>query len=816
MAGFSTLYLLHYNNYYNRIVKKESSLSDYLQYLVTVSGQSIDSNNNSNVITGVNFNPNDYINTTQVVNWDGDDPDYLIVEEDSTGKLSRWFIVATNRLRSGQLQLELHRDLVVEYYDQILTAPMFIEKATLNPNDDLIFNNEDMSFNQIKTSETLLKDATKCPWICLYAARKNSEGTTTTFNISTTSTEYPVIATFDNEDDFRTFLNNPIVGNAQLSSLIFGSRYYTSYYRYYTATVSVDNSASQGLSLFFTDLNTSDATSGQFEAKELWSNSKISLIENMKTAIKPTYNLAVSNLSSYVSVDDTNYNKYKNANGAFVKVGTDKYYQLRVLSTTEGSQRVKIKNGNIWDKFKVDMQPFYADSLSNKNALNVGYLVYQTSRLVITASAAPVEVLSTNVGVERRHLIDAPYDLFCMPFSDDIYLQVGTGTPIRNAKNIAYRIANEFALSYGVGETSTIYDIQLLPYCPIKEFDISIHEGLPLLNIGNQTSLYSPIQADNRNVGYILHAQLSSFSDTISFTKDIENYKMENETDLYRLSSPNYNGLFDFSAAKNGGIHGFNVQCTYKPYNPYIKLYPTWGRLYGSNFSEDGYDARGLICGGDFSLPIVQSSWTNYQLQNKNYQLMFDRQIQNMEVNNKYQRLSEIVGAGVGVAQGAAAGGLAGSIIPGVGTAVGAVTGGIASLAGGIADVAINDKLRKEAIDYTKDQFGYQLGNIQALPQSLSKVTAYNIDNKYFPFLEFYTCSEDEKKALANKIAYNGMTVMTIGSIADYISNQWSYGDITAENYIKGKLIRSEDIDEDFHILNAIGNELNQGVYFNA
>lgn len=195
---------------------------------------------------------------------------------------------------------------------------------------------------------------------------------------------------------------------------------------------------------------------------------------------------------------------------------------------------------------------------------------------------------------------------------------------------------------------------------------------------------------------------------------------------------------------------------------------------------------------------------------------MFDRQIQNMEVNNKYQRLSEIVGAGVGVTQGAAAGGLAGSIVPGVGTAVGAVTGGIASLAGGIADVTINDKLRKEAIDYTKDQFGYQLGNIRALPQSLSKVTAYNIDNKYFPFLEFYTCSEDEKKALANKIAYNGMTVMTIGSIADYISNQWSYGDITAKNYIKGKLIRSEDIDEDFHILNAIGSELNQGVYFNV
>lgn len=50
------LYLLHYNNYYNRIVKKEETLSDYLPYQI---GETIEN---------INFIPNDFINTEQIVN----------------------------------------------------------------------------------------------------------------------------------------------------------------------------------------------------------------------------------------------------------------------------------------------------------------------------------------------------------------------------------------------------------------------------------------------------------------------------------------------------------------------------------------------------------------------------------------------------------------------------------------------------------------------------------------------------------------------------------------------------------------------------
>ena len=82
---------------------------------------------------------------------------------------------------------------------------------------------------------------------------------------------------------------------------------------------------------------------------------------------------------------------------------------------------------------------------------------------------------------------------------------------------------------------------------------------------------------------------------------------------------------------------------------------------------------------------------------------------------------------------------------------VGAVAAGI-NLATGIASNIMSDKLRDEQINLKKDLFNYNLQNIQALPQSVSKTAAFNINSKYVPFLEKYTCTEEEKNALRDKL----------------------------------------------------------------
>jgi hypothetical protein len=147
-------------------------------------------------------------------------------------------------------------------------------------------------------------------------------------------------------------------------------------------------------------------------------------------------------------------------------------------------------------------------------------------------------------------------------------------------------------------------------------------------------------------------------------------------------------------------------------------------------------------------------------------------------------------------------------MIPGagsIGMAAGAVAGGALSAWGGAMDRKYNEQLRQEARDFTKDQFGYQLGNIQARPNNLTKVSSFNPNNKIFPVLEYYTATETEKEALRKKLEYNGMTVMAIGTISEYLQAKPSY--------IKGKLIRLNNDMEDYHIVNALADELYQGVY---
>lgn len=176
-----------------------------------------------------------------------------------------------------------------------------------------------------------------------------------------------------------------------------------------------------------------------------------------------------------------------------------------------------------------------------------------------------------------------------------------------------------------------------------------------------------------------------------------------------------------------------------------------------------------------------------------------------MEVNNSVQREKEIWSAVAGTVSGAGSGALAGSVFGPIGAGIGALIGGAASAAAGARDIQLNDKLRNEAIDYKKDQFGYQLGNIKAMPSSISKTSPFTYNNKIFPILEYYTCTDKEKQALRDKIKYNGMTVMRIGKIADYIQPEPSY--------IKGKIIRLEGLTEDFHYINAIADEFNKGVF---
>lgn len=289
--------------------------------------------------------------------------------------------------------------------------------------------------------------------------------------------------------------------------------------------------------------------------------------------------------------------------------------------------------------------------------------------------------------------------------------------------------------------------------------------------------------------------------------KDI---KVKNQTDMLRLASPNYSNFFDMNIQKNEGIEYINVDCTYKPYQPYMHLNPNFKGLYGADYN----DVRGLICGGDYSIALTTDVWATYQLQNKNYQAIFDRQIQQLEVQHSIQKESDVWGAVTGtftgMASGAVTGAMTGGMVGGgygaaIGAVAGAVIGGATSAVGGMADVYNNARLRELQISTSKNLHTLELANIKALPIGLSRTSYLTNNNKLFPFLEFYTCTPIEEMAVRNLIDYNGMTINRIDKIKEFQSDE-------ELPYIKAKLIRIE-IQDDAHQVNDIANELAMGVY---
>ena len=418
-----------------------------------------------------------------------------------------------------------------------------------------------------------------------------------------------------------------------------------------------------------------------------------------------------------------------------------------------------------------------------------------------------------------------PYRVFCIPYADINIWYEGGGitTYTRHTKEIALAIATGIAKSMGSG---SIFDVQLLPYCPLRLSNGTNMfvpskktyggEEIEVYDITSMSALtrYYYIYKTNDEAGTDTgdRAGIMFFCNNNKFTFDIDyqiqfpskalDVKIKNETELYRLCSPNYSGQFDFNPMKNKGLTKFNVDCTYQPFNPYIHINPDFGGLYGEDFN----DVRGLICSGDFSLPQETNAWADYQQNNKNFQQMFDRQIQNMEFNNRLARIQQGVQAGVGTLSGVASGAVIGSLVaPGVGTVVGAIGGGLASAAGGVADYEILKAQQKETLDYTKDQFGYQLGNIKALPNNITKTNPFTNNNKIFPVIEKYECSDVELQALKDKLEYNGMTIMRIGKISDWLLGDYSY--------IKAKLIMIDsNINEDYHTVVEIAAELDKGI----
>lgn len=754
------LYFLNYNTYYNRIVKKHDNINDYIAEAGYIGA-----------LQNINFIVGDGINAEQIINWNYAIPDYMVAV-DPDGVLTRWFVIECERTRGGQFKITLKRDVIADNLDVVLNSPTFIEKATLQAGDPFIFNDEGMKVNQILRAQTKLKDETGMAWICAYI---------------------PHHKTISGDDPWY---ERPV--NASVSNPQYNKSYETM--QEFEEDFAVDNEYLEDYKVSINSL--------------YHSNVLISLnnrTENILEIDIPTNNYWMSQTFQNIQIPDSAFNTayigllsdnptYKSANLVWDKINA---FNNKIVKISDTLYRLTIEQDEI-----INETPYYTPSTSNlylqlKNIINpreVGNKeeIIQVRRLrliKLRAVLTPIidQSATFTVSQTRRGLKDQPYDMLVFPYNVDheevMPIKID-GSTINVDSDAMLNVATKLSEVWG---SDVVYDVQMLPYFPCRDL---IYEGAIELSSTDGGSKYTTITGANSEViGVCFYARQSSDTFNIEFDIPFENGKVQLMSEMYRLCSPNYSSAYELRVFENYGINYFNVDFTYLPYQPYIKLNPNFKGLNGIETN----DSRGLILGGNYSITTLSSAWANYQLNNTNYQAIFDRQIQNAKTNYKYN-LIENVASGIigGVGQGVASGIATGNV--GVGA-----TMGIANAVGLASDLTLNKLKFKESQSYAKDQYNYNLQNIQARPETISKITSFNYNSMYFPFVEFYSCTDEEKEAIENKLRYNGMTVMRIGKIDDYVND--------TESFIQGQIIRLENFTDDYHMSVEIVDEIKRGIF---
>ena len=784
----STLYLLNYNNYYNRIVKSTTLANYKSQALYT--------------LKDVNFKPMDSCYTDQIVNIsESVNPDYVVITETANNVetiASRWFILESSRVRGNQYKLRLRRDVFVDYNDIVKAATLYCEKGYVSDDDPLIFNSEGNTYNQIKTSEKLLKDETGSAWLvgyCDYSLMdikdQDDEIKLTLYDYAPQwSRAFGSLADAMEDDDFdgscTTSSIQKHIANVEDVSYTYGmgQRNGNNDPTYYNVVTNISG--------------------GSTSIREEYTGCLCDNMSLMLTGI----GLNLPDIAEFnepveidKSADNAMYQRLYSANGTVIRTGSGdpgdeyEYYKLHVVRNyglfDEAAALGSASEGFIENLLYITSEQFNQHVQYYPNDIRIRYTAVEYYAAWEQIEVNRPVAIKDNIPLS----LTSPYYMFCIPYHP-VKFNDENGTLRTSNPNYTLQFARQLIRTAG----THVFDVQLLPYFPDRYFT---NAGVILLDEVDSKSVTWIKDANNVAVSFVYWGAPQNFS--FDMSESIAKYpskKIDNETRFCRLSAPNYSSFYDFSIAKNNGVDGFRIYCTYRPYQPHIQVMPSWGGVYGQNFA----DARGLICGGDYSIDIVNDQWTEYTIMNKNYQLIFDRQIQSMDLQHDVQQMNDIFGAIGGMFSGAANGAMMGAGGGAGGMIAGGIVGGLTSAIGGGLDIYNNQRLRTDQRSAAFDMFNYNLGNIKARPATLTKLSALAGNNKIWPFYEIYEATSQEVSRLRYQIEYSSMTVNAIGTVYEFMSG--------AATFIRGRLIRIIGLEHDAEMSQLVADELARGIYF--
>ena len=594
------LLLLHYNNYFNRIIKKEETVAAYMN-----------ADEHYRVASNVNFNPGDGINASLVLGlgpngdiFDGEEFDYLVAYEivDNVSVIrGRWFILEQDRKRGGQYELTLKRDVIADNYINVVDSPIFLEKGYINDvNDPLLYNSESMNLNQIKQLEIPLKDETQSGWVVGYIPSDAFPKVEPAYDRVEKKVTIPMSAdiTVENLNSWNYWQycsSNPnykfmadTAGKRKVTVKIRSERKYadsgrsvrcdmvTADYTFYP------NSTDAGT---YTQVNSGyiKTASGTLNYPQwyqdygpvtFWQGTLSSSI--CGKIFDPVRNNSAFNsalntiLGTGISIGDTSALR-RLQDKIILDSSTNTYYRISIISTSEGSPMTITSSvsGGQAALTALKNAMYYPNGAGG--SLQGEYATFKASN-----SSTSYAIQLTNVGVslyvdlnsDRAHLNDAPYDMFCIPFSDTLKLKYNS-TEFTCSKNVALSMATEIAKDLG---SKTVYDVQLLPYCPNRTLIVKSDSPSTVLDLtGVKYDLIKESVTNNPKSAVIwctestFQVPISTESNVVEFTptNDVPSkvytesyYAMMNEyisSINYRMaiSATNQNGILVYKVDKH-------------------------------------------------------------------------------------------------------------------------------------------------------------------------------------------------------------------------------------------------------------------------
>lgn len=760
----TTLHFLNYNNYQNRVLKGEG-LTSTDNYTIAKS------------YSGLNFNIRDGIDTVHYINDSTIDHfpyDYcLVTADDSKVIKTKWFVMDAVWNRKGQWKITLKRDVKADCYDMYKNREFYCTKGLpLNVNDMLLFNSEGRQYNQILQSRTALKQGSNTKrWIIGFVDKTWTGGTIVGGSIVKFQEYKDIPGYIPNLFDFIG-KETELAGCPNLMKFYVVDNTDTGYLCWVHLPVTAGSSTIGALSFERLPLTLAELPQDYVKISSAFSEAEVlklfgSNATNQKeNAINVLRALDLQNSAALIQDD---FSDTYNGKTAMIAKDNEGGVAYKTMSYSKSNEMLYAFGRST----EMIPQLFASSSVYVSSTSGFAVQCFTKGKRVTLSLSTPSEI---SIGMPTTNSAN-PYYIF--------YIEDSEG---------AREFATAFAAQYSGG--NVLYDLQLFPYKPDQSGSGTTYASSDT-GYTNSFTLYWA--SSDYKEGTCTHPAIKTYS-------TMSDYKVGSEQHMCRIIAPNGAGAWEFNPAAIGGVpaNSIKYEFTLMPFNSYLHIFPTFGKLYGTVNKTAGSElgeTRGMVSTGPWTLPYSTDNWSTYQLQQSAYMDSFSRQIDNMTLTQDVDRQMQGIRGLTGMVDAFAT----------TTAKTGSPYAGLASMGGygvgAVAEQMAGDILREENINYTRDQFYNNLRNIQAQARPLASTSSITIGNSWFPIVELYTATAQEETILKDDLKVHGWTM---GFATTFATMKTRVG--TESRYISGHLLQVENTD-DMHIANVVMSELNKGVY---